>query len=66
MCLGQKQTKLAKPIQAPEDAAPPEEIGAARAAEDELLFGGVPDLRIDRSAVGGGVGAGGTGLRKTM
>ncbi len=60
MCFA-KSKKLAKPNPEPEKPAEPEEIGKARAAEDEELFGGVPDLRTDRSISSGGAGAGGAG-----
>ncbi|RWP84739.1 MAG: hypothetical protein EOR11_19965 [Mesorhizobium sp.] len=46
----------------PEKTADPQQIGQARQAEDQTLFGGIPDLRVDRSTTGGGVGAGGSGL----
>lgn len=50
------------PTPQPGKTADPQEIGAARKAEDQTLFGGIPDLRVDRSTTGGGVGAGGSGL----
>lgn len=61
MCFP-KQKKLPKPTAEPEKPADPPEVGEARKAEDEQLFGGVPDLRTDRSALEGGAGAGGSGL----
>lgn len=33
----------------PEATAEPTQIGNARKKEDDELFGGVPDLRVDRS-----------------
>ncbi len=62
MCFGQKPPAVAKEMSQPEKVAEPDEIGASRAAEDEALFGGVPDLRVDRSLTDGGAGASGTGL----
>lgn len=50
------------PTAQPEQTAEPQQIGQARQAEDQTLFGGIPDLRVDRSTTGGGVGAGGSGL----
>lgn len=50
------------PAAQPEKTADPQQIGQARQAEDQTLFGGIPDLRVDRSTTGGGVGAGGSGL----
>ncbi len=46
----------------PEKVADPTEVGTARKQEDNSLFGGIPDLRVDRSSTSGGVGAGGSGL----
>lgn len=40
-----KPPKLADPLPPPEKTAEPAEIGSLRKAEDETLFGGVPDLR---------------------
>lgn len=66
MCFNPpKQKKLADPIPQPEKVAEPSEIGDARKAEDETLFGGVPDLRVDRSVTSGGTTADGTGLKLT-
>jgi hypothetical protein len=67
MCFVPKTPKNTIPAEQaqPEKVAQPDEIGAGRKAEDEALFGGVPDLRVDRSAVSGGAAAGGSGL-KTM
>lgn len=59
---GDKQEAL-KPMPEPEETAEPDEVGAARKAEDEELFGGVPELRVDRSATAGGVAASGSGLK---
>lgn len=58
-----KDKKLANPIAQPEKVATDQEIGEARVAEDEALFGGIPDLRVDRSATSGGVATGGSGIR---
>jgi hypothetical protein len=55
--------KVVKDMAEPEKTAEPDEVGAARKAEDEELFGGVPELRVDRSATSGGVAASGTGLK---
>lgn len=50
------------PTPQPEKTADPTEIGDARKAEDETLFGGIPDLRVDRSAAPTSMPAGGAGL----
>jgi hypothetical protein len=64
MCfIPKNDASVAKPIAEPEKTAEPPAIGDARKAEDEALFGGVPDLRVDRSATSGGATAGGTGLK---
>lgn len=61
MCFP-KPKKLPDPTPPPEKPTEPPEIAGARQAEDDALFGGVPDLRSpDRSATAGGV-ATGTGL----
>jgi hypothetical protein len=57
-----KSATVPDPTPQPQKTADPQEIGAARQAEDQTLFGGIPDLRVDRSTTGGGVGAGGSGL----
>lgn len=57
-----KDTKMAKEIATPEKTAEPTEVGTARTAEDEALFGGIPDLRVDRSVASGG-NTTGTGLK---
>lgn len=57
-----KPTPVPKELPKPEAVAEPDEIGVARAAEDDSLFGGIPDLRVDRSLTGGGAGASGSGL----
>lgn len=65
MCIF-KQPKAAKPMTPtaePEETAEPTEIGAARKAEDEALFGGEQSLRVNTDTVGQGAVAGGTGLR---
>lgn len=56
------QGKVPGPTPQPEKTADPQQIGQARQQEDQTLFGGIPDLRVDRSTTGGGVGAGGSGL----
>lgn len=63
MCFMPKKPKpLADPLAAPEKTADPQDVGAARKAEDNTLFGGVPDLRVDRSTTSGGAVDGGSGL----
>lgn len=54
--------KVPGPDPQPQKVADPQQIGEARKAEDKTLFGGIPDLRVDRSTTSGGVGAGGSGL----
>lgn len=65
MCIFQrpKNQALSKDIAAPEATAEAAAVGSARKKEDKALFGGVPNLRVDRSSVKGGVGAGGSGLK---
>ena len=65
MCIIPKMKKptVAAEQAQPEQVATPDEIGASREAEDKTLFGGVPDLRVDRSATAGGATAGGAGLK---
>lgn len=66
MCfIKQKDVKQRDPLPSPEKVADPTDIGSSRQREDEELFGGVPDMRVDRTAVGEGV-AEGTGLRELM
>lgn len=62
MCFKPKTPKLDDPTPPPEETADPTKIGDKRQAEDKTLFGGVPNLRVDRSATAGGVGSTGTGL----
>lgn len=62
MCLGNLFKKTPGKLPDPEKIAEPTAIGDARKAEDTALFGGVPNLRVDRSATSGGVGADGSGL----
>lgn len=64
MCFFPKTPKATVPAPdaQPQKTADPQEIGAPRKAEDQTLFGGIPDLRVDRSTTSGGVGAGGSGL----
>lgn len=49
----------------PEKTAEPSEIGDARRAEDQELFGegGTPQLRVDRAGTPASVGASGSGLK---
>ena len=42
----------------PEDTAEPTAIGKGRKQEDEQLFGGTPDLRVDRNTPPAVSGAG--------
>lgn len=66
MCFMKKQeVKQRDPIAPPEKIADPTDVGAVRKREDEELFGGVPDMRVDRSAIPDAV-AGGGGLREVM
>lgn len=58
-----KQQKVPQEQKQPEPIANPDEVGEARIAENDALFGGVPDLRVDRSATGGGATSGGAGLK---
>lgn len=64
MCIIPK-AKVATQGQAsqPEQTATPQDVGQARQQENQSLFGGVPDLRIDPSASSGGAVAGGSGLK---
>jgi hypothetical protein len=68
MCFKQQSSKpppTPAPAPAP-PAAPPAapEIGSARVDETKGAFGQTtPNLRIDRSLSGGGVGTGGSGVR---
>lgn len=65
MCLfGNKPPKQQfHPTPQPEKTADPLEVGVAREAEDQTLFGGQPNLSVNRDTVAPGVVAGGTGLR---
>lgn len=64
MCLKQSTPKNQfKPTPPPEQSAEPLDIGAPREAEDEALFGGQPNLSVNRDAIGKGVAASGSGLR---
>lgn len=63
MCFAPKSPKVGKDTAQPEKTAEPVDIGDARTKEDNTLFGGVPDLRVDRSATTGGAAAGGAGLK---
>jgi len=65
MCIfGGGQQQQQKPKETPPAAAPADQtdVGSKRKAEDLAMFGGVPVLRTDRSAVSGGVASGGSGL----
>lgn len=64
MCFLPKtpKNKVPGPTPEPEKVATPQDIGGNRKAEDNTLFGGVPDLRVDRSAAPVAVSAGGAGL----
>lgn len=63
MCFASKPKPIPKTQPKPQPSADPTEIGEVRKAEDESLFGGVPDLRYtDNSLTGGGLDAGGSGL----
>ncbi len=42
----------------PEKTAEPTDVGSARDQEDKDLFGGVPDLRVDRNSTGTNTAAG--------
>jgi hypothetical protein len=55
-------TKVPNPTPQPEKTADPQQVGAQRKAEDQTLFGGIPDLRVDRSAAPPSLPAGGAGL----
>jgi hypothetical protein len=57
-----KKPKVPGVLPSPAKVADPTQIGDARKAEDLALFDGTPDLRVDRSTTGGGVGSGGSGL----
>lgn len=58
-----KQQKLADPPPPPEKTADPTQVGEAQRKQDDLLFGGVPDLRSVVSALtSGGATAGGSGV----
>lgn len=51
MCIdGGDQPQLADPAPKPEKSALPSDIGDARKAEDEQLFGGKPDLAAPRTS----------------
>ena len=65
MCLfGKKQKTSFKETPPPEKGAEPLEVGSARTAEDEALFGGQPNLAVNRdNAAPAGVTSGGSGLR---
>lgn len=61
MCFN-KPKPLPKPTPPPEKPAEPVDVGSARKAEDQELFGGVPDLRTDTSITDQGAAAGGSGV----
>lgn len=57
----------APPPAAPAPAPVEAEVGSARRQEETRMFGNLgpirgPQLRIDRSVAGGGVGSGGSGV----
>lgn len=68
MCFGSKpkqaETPAAAPAQ-PDAAAVPQDIGLARKIEDQGVYGtkGQPKFRTDRTQIGGGATAGGSGLQ---
>lgn len=63
MCFKQSTPKNTfKPTPGPEKTAEALDVGAAREAEDEALFGGQPNLAVNRDSVGS-VAASGSGLR---
>lgn len=64
MCFKPKaQTQTVnQTVPQPDATAEPTAIGKPRAAEDTTLFGGTPDLRVDRSTTPAAVSTGGTGL----
>lgn len=47
----------------PEKTADPQQIGSGRKAEDQALFGGAPDLRVDRTSNPASLAAAGSGLK---
>jgi hypothetical protein len=57
-----KGNKVPDPTPEPQKVADPQEIGGARKAEDKTLFGGIPDLRVDRNSAPAAVNTGGAGL----
>jgi hypothetical protein len=57
-----KEPKVSNPLAEPDKTADPVDIGNNRKAEDKTLFGGIPDLRVDRSAAPASIPAGGAGL----
>lgn len=66
MCMF-KQPKPNKVVQqtvpSPQPTAEPTEVGDVRKAEDEELYGGVPDLRVARTSTPASVSTGGAGLK---
>ncbi len=59
---GKKSSVVNQTVPEPQKTAEPDEIGSARKAEDEDLFGSsTPDLRVDRPSTG--TVAGGSGLK---
>lgn len=56
-----KTSTVNQKVPEPEQTAEPTEVGSARDAEDDTLFGGTPDLRVDRSTPAA-VTNGGSGL----
>lgn len=64
MCFFPKtpDPKVPAPTPEPQKVADPQQIGSARKAEDQTLFGGIPDLRVDRAAAPAALNTGGAGL----
>lgn len=65
MCFFKTAKPKAMPeVPEPEQTAEAQEIGGARKAEDDALFGEAgQSLRVDREAIGTGATSGGAGLR---
>lgn len=64
MCIfGKKQSPTPQSTAPAAEAAQQTDVGSKRSQENIDLFGGVPDLKVDRSATEGGLAADGSGLR---
>jgi hypothetical protein len=69
MCIGgggspPPATTPAPPPPQPEANPNEPAIGSKRKGEEKNTFGsGTPSMRVDRSATGGGAGAGGSGIK---